>query len=75
VVADTMTFIDRIAPAGVTSLQRDIADGRASELRYWNGAVVKLGREAGVATPTHAFISAVLQPQERRARGEVEFPA
>jgi len=73
--ADTLAFIERMAPASTTSLQRDIADGRPSELDYWNGAVVRLGREAGVATPTHSFITDVLQPQERRARGELEFPA
>ncbi len=72
---DTLKFINTIAPGGTTSLQRDIADGKPSELDYWNGAVVRLGREAGVATPTHSFIYDVLQPQERRARGELEFPA
>jgi len=74
-VADTMLSIDQAAPAATASLQRDIAEGRPSELDYWNGAVVRLGREAGVATPTHAFITDVLQPQERRARGEISFPA
>jgi len=74
-VADTMSSIDQAAPAATSSLQRDIADGKPSELDYWNGAVVRLGREAGIATPTHSFITDVLQPQERRARGDVTFPA
>lgn len=75
-VADTMAFIEKIAPVGTTSLQRDIAESKPSELDYWNGAVVRLGSEAGVATPTHSFIIDVLQPQERRARGEqLEFSA
>ena len=62
-------FVDTLAPDGTSSLQRDIADGRPSELEAWNGAVVRLGREAGVATPVHAEIYERLLPLERRARG------
>jgi hypothetical protein len=36
---------------------------------------VRLGREAGVPTPTHEFIYYSLLPSERRARGEIQFPA
>jgi 2-dehydropantoate 2-reductase len=64
-----MAFVDSLDPSGTTSLQRDIADGRPSELEAWNGAVVRLGREAGVPTPTHEFLYASLLPLERRARG------
>jgi 2-dehydropantoate 2-reductase len=62
-------------PHGTTSLQRDIADGKPSELEYWNGAVVRLGREVNVATPLHEYIYSCLLPQELRARGQVTFPA
>jgi 2-dehydropantoate 2-reductase len=68
-VAKAMGFLDALDPAGTTSLQRDITDGRPSELEAWNGAVVRLGGEAGVATPTHEFLYASLLPLERRARG------
>lgn len=67
-VARGMAFVDSLDPSGTTSLQRDVADGRPSELEAWNGAVVRLGREAGVATPTHAFLYASLLPLERKAR-------
>jgi 2-dehydropantoate 2-reductase len=67
-VAQAMAFIDSLAPEGTSSLQRDIAEGRPSELEAWNGAVVRLGREAGVATPVHAAIYEALLPLERRAR-------
>ena len=70
IVADTMAFVDSLAPDGSTSLQRDIAEGKPSELEAWNGAVVRLGREAGVSTPLHEFIYHSLLPQELRARGE-----
>ena len=74
VVAGTLSFIDSLAPAGTTSLQRDIAEGRPSELDAWNGAVVRLGRDAGVETPLHEFIYHALRPLELKARGELQFP-
>jgi 2-dehydropantoate 2-reductase len=68
-VERALEFVDTLAPDGTSSLQRDIAGGRPSELEAWNGAVVRLGREAGVATPAHAAIYERLLPLERRARG------
>lgn len=75
VVEKTMAFVDRLAPGATTSLQRDIADGKPSELEAWNGAVVRLGRAAGTAVPLHEFIYCSLLPLESRARGRVQFPA
>jgi 2-dehydropantoate 2-reductase len=73
-VLDTMKFVDTIPAHGTTSLQRDITDGKPSELDYWNGAVVRLGREINVPTPLHEYIYNCLLPQELRARGKVTFP-
>jgi 2-dehydropantoate 2-reductase len=73
-VADTMKFYDTLPANGTTSLQRDIVDGKMSELEYWNGAVVRLGREVAVPTPTNQFIYDCLLPLELRARGKVDFP-
>lgn len=74
-VARALGFLDALDPAGTMSLQRDIADGKPSELEAWNGAAVRLGREAGVPTPVHAFLYSALLPLERRARGELTFPS
>jgi 2-dehydropantoate 2-reductase len=74
-VANTLAFLDSMPAGATTSLQRDIADGKPSELEAWTGAAVRLGRAAGVATPTHDFIYASLLPAERRARGEIQLPA
>ena len=63
VVADTMTVVDSLAARGTTSLQRDIMDGKPSELEFWNGAVVRLARDVEVATPLHEFIYQCLLPQ------------
>lgn len=69
----TLAFIDGFPEGTVASMARDIIEGRPSELEAQNGAVVRLGREVGVLTPTHAMIYASLLPQELRARGELNF--
>jgi 2-dehydropantoate 2-reductase len=74
IVEKTMIFLDSLAASGTTSLQRDIADGKPSELDAWNGAVVRLGQEVGVSTPLHTFIYNSLLPLELQARGRLQFP-
>jgi 2-dehydropantoate 2-reductase len=66
--ARAMAFVDSMAPASTASMQRDISEGRPSELEAIIGVVVRLGREAGIATPATSFVYASLLPQERRAR-------
>ncbi len=73
IVARSMQFIDSLPPAGTTSMQRDIAEGRPSEIDAWNGAVVRFGDEAGVDVVLHKFIYDCLRPLELAARGEVSF--
>jgi 2-dehydropantoate 2-reductase len=72
-VERTMGFVDALAADGLSSLQRDIAAGRRSELDAWTGSVARLGAERGVPTPAHDFIHAALLPWELRARGELAF--
>ena len=73
VVEETLAFTDTVPAEGTASMQRDIIAGRPSELEAQSGAVVRLGREKGVATPVHEFVYRTLVPLERRARGEVAF--
>jgi len=73
-VQKTMAFVDTLPPNGTTSLHRDIMDGKPSELDFWNGAVVRLGQEVGVATPLNRFIYSSLLPRDLRARGKLTFP-
>lgn len=70
-IRKTIAFVDNLPPSGTTSLQRDIVEGRPSELASWNGAVVRLGQEVGVATPLHGFIYHSLLPLELQAQGQV----
>jgi 2-dehydropantoate 2-reductase len=59
-VENALAFVDGLAATGTSSLQRDLAAGRPSELDDWTGAVVRLGRESGVPTPVHDAIYAEL---------------
>ena len=72
-VRETLAFIDTLPENGTASMQRDIIQGRPSELDAQVGAVVRLGERRGVAVPVHRMIYAALLPLERRARGELEF--
>jgi 2-dehydropantoate 2-reductase len=72
-VADTMFKIDNLPPETTASMQRDMMAGLPSELSAQNGAVVRLGREAGVPVPVNEFLYAGLLPQEQLARGEASL--
>ena len=66
-------FIDSVPFETTSSMQRDVGSGKASELSYLSGAVVRLGSEKGVPTPLHSMILAALLPTEMRARGELRY--
>jgi len=61
--------IDAAATGVVPSMQKDMTEGRPSELETQTGYVTRLGRALGIATPAHDFIYAALLPQEKKARG------
>jgi 2-dehydropantoate 2-reductase len=70
-VTRTLRFVDGLPQDATASMQRDILEGRPSELEYQNGAVVRLGREAGVPVKVNEFIYRCLLPSELRARGRL----
>ncbi|MEK6751461.1 MAG: 2-dehydropantoate 2-reductase [Chloroflexota bacterium] len=67
-VSDTMKRIDTIQPDVMASMQKDMMEGRPSELNEQTGAVIRMGRAVGVPTPTHEAIYAKLLPLENKAR-------
>jgi len=69
-VANTLAYIDTLPPGTMASMQRDILDGRPSELEAQNGALVHMGQLLNIPTPVHAFIYHSLLPQESVARGQ-----
>jgi 2-dehydropantoate 2-reductase len=66
--AKTLAYIDTLPPEGTASMQRDIMEGRPSELEAQVGAVVRLAQRLGVPVPVHRMIYDTLLPLERRAR-------
>ena len=48
-------------PDNGSSTLYDLTHGKRLELPWLSGAVVRLGQEAGVETPTHAFIYKALK--------------
>lgn len=71
-VASALNTVDGLPGDGTASMQRDITDGKPSEIEAQTGAIVRLGRTYGVPTPVNDFIYAALIPRERRARSQVE---
>lgn len=67
-VAKTWQRYDTLAPASTSSLQRDVMEGKPSELEAQLGVIVRLGHERGVAVPVTEMMYRVLSPQERLAR-------
>lgn len=61
-VVQGMRAIDSMPEQATASMQRDILEGLPSELESQNGAVVRLGLKAGVATPVNKVIHAALLP-------------
>ena len=74
-IEKALAGIDLSPEQATASMQRDIMAGRPSELESQLGVVVRLAHQAGVEVPRHTFLYASLLPQERKARGEIEFPA
>lgn len=58
----TMGLIRNFPASSKSSMLEDLERGRRLELPWLSGAVVRLGREAGVPTPIHQFITTVLTP-------------
>jgi len=68
-VRSVMDRIDQTQSDMVASMQKDILEGRPSELEAQTGALIRMAHIADVSVPTHEFIYASLLPQEKKARG------
>jgi 2-dehydropantoate 2-reductase len=62
VLHDALQMMKSMPDGGKSSMLEDLERGRQLELPWLSGAVVRLGREAGVPTPTHEFIATALGP-------------
>lgn len=60
-VDKVMAAVDGLPEDATSSMQRDIAAGKPSELDSQNGAVVRMAHETGVDVPTHELIYQTLK--------------
>lgn len=57
-----IAFAENLPPGNRASMAADLERGNRLELHWLTGAVVRLGRELGVATPVSDTVYAVLKP-------------
>jgi 2-dehydropantoate 2-reductase len=60
--AKTMKLIDGLPKQMMASMAHDLLAGKPIELAGLSGALARLGKEHGVAVPTHTFIAQALAP-------------
>ena len=70
VVDDVDRSYAGLPPHMKSSMLEDLERGRRLELPWLSGAVVRIGKEVGVDTPTHRFIAAVLKPHVNGRTGQ-----
>ena len=61
-VEQGLSIADAFEPTATSSMQRDVAAGKPFELEAFSGTVVRLGEQAGVATPMHQMLYGLLKP-------------
>ena len=66
-----MRLVDALPHDATASMQRDIVEGRPSELEYQTGTVVRYGQDSAVPTPVNSTVYAALLPSELRAAGRL----
>ncbi|MGE4053853.1 MAG: ketopantoate reductase family protein [Vicinamibacterales bacterium] len=59
---DVLKAVAAMPPESKSSMLGDLERGKPLELPWLSGAIVRIGREVGVPTPTHDFIAAALKP-------------
>lgn len=62
IIVDVEKAYATMAPEAKSSMLQDLERGRRLELPWLSGAIVRLGQEVGIDTPTHRFIATVLKP-------------
>lgn len=61
-VEATQQLVRNFPYGSKSSMLEDLERGRRLELPWLSGAVVRMGAEAGVPTPVHAYVATVLAP-------------
>jgi len=63
-VERTVAIADGLPAEMTSSMAQDLERGNRLELPWLSGAVVRMGREHGVATPAHGFVQTALKLHE-----------
>ena len=66
-MGEILQMVDGLPPHAKASMLEDLERGKRLELPWLSGAVVRLGKAAGVPTPIHSFIATVLKPHANGA--------
>ena len=74
VVGQTMEYVEGAVKDITASMHLDLERGRRLELEIFNGAVVRMGRETGVATPVNDLLYLVLKPHVDGVRALGDAP-
>ena len=69
-IENTFDLIDKLDYNTTMSMQRDIMEGKPSELDNFNGYIVYQGDKLGIETPINDFIYYSLRPMEEKVRRE-----
>lgn len=67
-INNVLKAVDTMRYETTASMQRDIMEGKPSELENFNGYIVQQGKLFNIDTPANTFIYHALLPQEKLAR-------
>ena len=67
-IEKTLHVIDNLNYDTTASMQRDVMEGRPSELENFNGYIVRQGKVLHISTPANSFLYHCLLPMEKAAR-------
>jgi 2-dehydropantoate 2-reductase len=79
---DGATYVDKTltpfvlpkAAAHRSSMLQDVEAGRRTEIDYLNGAVVRMGRQLGIATPSNDAVASLVRARESGAASRSSTP-
>jgi 2-dehydropantoate 2-reductase len=66
IVEKSMAIIDSYPADSMSSLARDVHQGKKSEIDYQNGTVVRFGEELNIATPANKFVLGMVKLMEQK---------
>lgn len=66
IVEKSLRIVDAYPAESMSSLARDVLNGKPSEIEYQNGTIIQLGKEMGIETPANKFIYGFIKLLEKK---------